>query len=141
MVKLPDAAKAVVESDALAHVVTLNADGSPHVTIAWAGLDGEEIVMATMVNQRKLSNVRRDPRICLSFQTDKSNEMGLREYLVVYGTARLTEGGAADLLQHLAHTYLGPGVKFPPFDDPPPGFVTHVTVDRIGGVGRWTERA
>ena len=40
--------------------------------------------------------------------------MGLTEYLVVYGTARITDGGAAGLLQELAHTYPGPGMRFPP---------------------------
>ena len=40
--------------------------------------------------------------------------MGLTEYLVVYGTARITAGSAAELLQELAYTYLGPGVRFPP---------------------------
>src|SRR5205085_6241842 len=37
-------ARALLESDALAHLVTLNADGSPQVTCIWVGLDGEEIV-------------------------------------------------------------------------------------------------
>ena len=43
----------------------------------------------------------------------------------------------AELLQHLAHTYLGPDVKFPPMDEPPPGVVVHIAVDRLGGVGPW----
>ena len=64
--------------------------------------------------------------------------MGLTEYLVIYGTARITEGGAAELLQRLAHTYLGPDVRFPPMDSPPPGFITHIAVNRISGVGPWT---
>jgi hypothetical protein len=63
--------------------------------------------------------------------------MGLTEYLVVYGTARITEGGAAELLQELAHTYLGPGVRFPPIDNPPPGYITHIKVNRVSGVGPW----
>jgi len=41
------------------------------------------------------------------------------------------------LLQELAHTYLGPDVKFPPMDDPPPGYVLHITPQRFGGVGPW----
>jgi hypothetical protein len=38
----------------------------------------------------------------------------------------------------LAETYLGPGVKFPPFDDPPPGHVIRITAENVGGVGPWT---
>jgi hypothetical protein len=66
--------------------------------------------------------------------------MGLNEYLVVYGTARITEGGAADLLQRLAHTYLGNEVRFPPMDNPPPGYITHISVNRVAGVGPWSEQ-
>jgi hypothetical protein len=28
-------------------------------------------------------------------------------------------------------------VKFPPMDDPPPGHVLRIAVERIGGVGPW----
>lgn len=137
MTSLPDSAKAVLESPALAHLVTLNPDGSPQVTIVWVGLDGDELVAAHLPEHRKVHNIRNDPRVALSIETDKRNAMGLNEYLVIYGTARITEGGAADLLQKLAHTYLGPDVRFPPMDNPPPGFITHISVDRVAGVGPW----
>jgi PPOX class probable F420-dependent enzyme len=100
-------ARELLESDAVAHVVTLDEDGGPHVTAAWVGIDGE-IVFATLPEQRKLRNLRRDPRIALSGPSTKRNEWGLLEYLVVYGTARVTEGGAAEMLQRLACTYIGP---------------------------------
>ena len=135
---IPDSARDVLQSDALAHFTTLGADGAPYVTLAWTGLDGDEIVIGTLADQRKLANIRRDPRVVLSFVTGNRNDFGLDEYLVVYGTARVTEGGAAELLQELAYTYLGPGVKFPPMPNPPPGFVTRITVDKIAGVGPWT---
>jgi hypothetical protein len=63
--------------------------------------------------------------------------MGLVEYIVVHGRARITEGGAAELLQEMARTYMGPDVKFPPVDHPPPGYITHITVESVGGVGPW----
>lgn len=134
---LPDSAKDLLRSATVAHLVTLNRDGSPHVTIAWVGLDGDRIVMGTISDQMKLKNLRRDPRVTLSLQTERTNEWGLLEYLVVYGTAEIVEGGAPELLQELAHTYLGPDVKFPPMPDPPPGYVTRVTVERVAGVGPW----
>ena len=134
---LPDSARVVLDSPALAHLVTLNPDGSPQVTVVWVGLDGEEIVAAHLPEHRKVRNIRNDSRVALSIETDRRNAMGLNEYLVVYGTARITEGGAAELLQQLAHTYLGPEVRFPPMDNPPPGYITHIAVDRVGGVGPW----
>ena len=103
------------------------------------GLEGDEIVFATLPDQRKLRNLRRDPRITISIQTDRVTSYGLHEYLVIYGTARITDGGGPEVLQRLAHTYLGPDVTFPPMPDPPPGFVTTVTVERLGGVGPWSE--
>jgi PPOX class probable F420-dependent enzyme len=136
-IPLPAAARALLESDAVAHVVTLEKDGGPQVTAAWVGLDGDEIVFATLPDQRKLRNLRRNPRIALSIPSTTTNEWGLLEYLVVYGTARVTEGGATEVLQRLAYTYLGPDVVFPPVPDPPPGYVTRITVERLGGVGPW----
>jgi PPOX class probable F420-dependent enzyme len=138
-VRLPDEARLVIESDALAHVTTIDPDGRPQTTLAWVGLEGDEIVFATLPDQRKLRNLRRDPRITISIQTERVTPYGLHEYLVIYGTARVTDGGGPEVLQRLAHTYLGPDVTFPPMPNPPPGFVTRVTVDRLGGVGAWNE--
>ncbi len=137
MTSLPDSARAVLESAGLAHLVTLNPDGSPQVTVVWVGLDGDEIVAAHLPEHRKIRNIRNDSRVALSIETSNRNNIGLTEYLVIYGTARVTEGGAPDLLQDLAHTYLGPDVKFPPMDNPPPGYITHIAVDRVAGVGPW----
>jgi PPOX class probable F420-dependent enzyme len=117
--------------------VTLNPDGSPQVTVVWVGLDGDEIVAAHLPEHRKVRNMRNDSRVALSIETDTRDAMGLTHYLVIYGTARITEGGAAELLQKLAHTYLGPDVRFPTMDNPPPGYITHITVDRVAGVGPW----
>jgi PPOX class probable F420-dependent enzyme len=139
MAGLPEAARELIESGALGHLVTLGADGSPQVTCIWVGLDGDELVSGHLAaSQRKLQNVRRDPRVTLSFEGTRVHPPGMKEYLVVHGRARIEEGGAPELLQRLAHVHLGPDVKFPPMDDPPPGFTMRVTVERVGGVGPWT---
>jgi PPOX class probable F420-dependent enzyme len=136
---LNDAARALIESAALAHLVTVNEDGSPQVTVVWVGLDGDELVCAHLDSrQKKLANMLRDPRVVLSFEADGANPIGMRNYLVVHGRARITEGGAPELLHALAQTYVGPGTVFPPMPDPPPGFVTHITVTRVGGMGPWS---
>jgi PPOX class probable F420-dependent enzyme len=136
-IPLPETARELLESDAVAHVVTIDEDGGPQVTAAWVGIEGDEIVLATLPDQRKLRNLRRDPRIALSVPSTTTNDWGLLEYLTVYGTAQVTEGGAAEILQRLAYTYIGPDVVFPNMPDPPPGFVTRITPQRIGGVGPW----
>ena len=138
---LPDSARRLFELGSLAHLVTLNPDGSPQVSCVWVGLDDDEIVSGHLApDQRKLKNVVRDPRVALSIEGTEIHPPGLKEYLVVHGRARLVEGGAAELLQRLAYVYLGPNVKFPPMEDPPPGNVMHISVDRISGVGPWVER-
>ena len=134
---IPDEARALVESSALAHLVTLEADGRPQMSCVWVGMDGDDIVFASLGPRRKLDNIARDPRVALSIEGTDFNAMGLKQYLVVHGTARIVEGGGPELLQRLAHTYLGADVKFPPMDDPPPGVVVHITPERLGGVGPW----
>jgi PPOX class probable F420-dependent enzyme len=135
---LPDSARELLESDALAHLVTLNRDGSPQVSCVWVGLEGDEIVSGHLrASQQKLRNVARDPRIVLSVEGTAIHPPGLKEYLIVHGRARVEEGGAPELLQRLAYVYLGPGVRFPPMEDPPPGVVLRITPERLGGVGPW----
>jgi PPOX class probable F420-dependent enzyme len=133
---IPTTVSQLIGRGPLAHVVTLNADGSPHVSLAWIGIEDDEVVIGTIPDQVKLHNLRRDPRIAISMVTGQRNAYGLDEYVVLHGRARVTPGGAAELLQRLAHTYLGPDVRFPPMPDPPPGWVIRVSVERITGVGR-----
>ena len=104
----------------------------------WTGVENDEIVVAHLAESQKVRNIRRDNRVTLSVLTGGRNPTGLDEYLVVNGTARITEGGAPELLQKLAERYVGPGVKFPPMDDPPPGFITRITPTSLGGIGPWT---
>lgn len=140
MTALPPSARALLESDALGHLVTLGPDGRPQVTCIWVGVEGEEIVSAHLnPAQQKLRNVAREPRVALSVEGTEISPPGLKQYLVIHGRARVEEGGAPELLQRLAHTYLGPEVTFPPMPDPPPGVRMLISVERIGGVGPWTE--
>jgi PPOX class probable F420-dependent enzyme len=136
-VLIGDEARALVESSALAHLVTIEPDGRPQMSCVWVGMDGDDIVFASLGPRRKLDNIARDPRVALSIEGSEFNAMGLKQYLIVHGTARVEEGGGPELLQRLAHTYLGADVKFPPMDDPPPGVVVRITPERLGGVGPW----
>jgi PPOX class probable F420-dependent enzyme len=129
----------VIESGPLAHLVTLNPDGTPQVTIVWIGIEDDEIVSGHLFRHRKVENVLRDPRVALSLEAPGANAIGMRNYAVIYGRARITEGGAPELLQRLAHTYVEPGVTFPPMPDPPPGYVTRIRVERVTGQGPWTD--
>jgi|SRR5262245_750638 len=136
MAGIPDSVRRLVAEGHLAHLVTVNADGTPQVSVVWMGIDGDELVSAHLNERVKVRNLRRDPRAVVSMESEVTQPNGLQRHLIAYCTARITEGGAAELLQELAHVYLGPDVKFPAIDDPPPGFILF-TIDRVGGVGPW----
>jgi len=136
---LPPSARALIESGRLAHLGTTNADGSPQVSVVWAGIDGDDIVIAHMGSGAKVRNIVRDPRVVISFDSEEANEIGMKHTLIVHGEAMLTPGGAPELLQQLARVYVSPDAVLPPFPDPPPGHVIHVRVTRVGGVGPWVE--
>jgi PPOX class probable F420-dependent enzyme len=133
-------ARDLIESNTLAHMVTLNPNGSPQVTCVWVGLDDGEIVSAHLGRYQKVKNVERDPRVAISIEADEVADNGLLKYLVIRGSARIQEGGGPELLQRLAHTYLGPDVTYPPMPDPPPGYVIRVTPERLAGNGPWSVR-
>jgi PPOX class probable F420-dependent enzyme len=128
----------VLTSGHLAHLTTINPDGSPQVSVVWIGLEGDDIAIGHLMGGRKVTNVARDPRVAITIEANGANPVGMKNYLIVYGTARLVEGGAPELLQRLATVYVGPGVKFPPLDNPPRGHVILITPERFGGVGPWS---
>src|SRR4051794_17277431 len=99
---LSDKARAVIESGALAHFVTINPNGSPQVAIVWTGMeDQQNLVRPPFHNPQKPPHNPHDPRVPNSFETGRTLDNGLDEYLVVEGEARVTEGGAPELLQRL----------------------------------------
>ena len=137
-VTLPAAAvEFITEQAPLGHVVTPDPDGSPHVTVAWFDATPDGLVFGTLFDQRKLANLRRDPRIAVSFESGEHNEVGMVHYVVIDGEATVSEGGAPELLAELATRYVGPDVTFPAMPDPPAGYLTHVTPTRVRGIGPW----
>jgi PPOX class probable F420-dependent enzyme len=139
---IPQSIREVLAKAPLAHLTTLNKDGSPQVTVVWVGIENEEFVIGHLAVHQKVKNIRRDARVALSLLSDKTNAMGLREYVVVYGNARVTDGGAVNLLQRLAPIYLGPGAEYPPpAMQNIPGYITRITPLRFAGIGPWVQKA
>ena len=138
---IPESVRDLIATAPVATLTTLNKDGSPQMTVIWVGIQGDEIVAAHLDLHQKIENIRRDPRVALSLLGPGKNAMGLQEYLVIYGEARVTEGGAVPLLQRLARIYMGPDADFPPAElRDRPGFVTRITPRRFAGVGPWSAR-
>ena len=140
--KIPQSVRNEITKAPLAHLTTLNKDGSPQVTLIWVSVEGEEFVIAHLALHQKIKNVRREPRVALSFIGENTSKQGMREYVVAYGRARITEGGAVPLLQRLAPLYLGPKADFPPASMRNiPGYITRITADRFSGIGPWAEKS
>jgi nitroimidazol reductase NimA-like FMN-containing flavoprotein (pyridoxamine 5'-phosphate oxidase superfamily) len=86
---LPESAKDLIRSGALGHLVTLGASGRPQVTCVWVGVDGDDLLTAHLnPHLRKIENVRRDPRVTISFEGSEIRPPGLTEYVVVHGGRR-----------------------------------------------------
>jgi PPOX class probable F420-dependent enzyme len=139
MIGIPDALRQLIDTGPLAHFVTLNADGSPQLSVIWIGLDGDEIVSAHMTRNQKLRNVERDPRVVVSVEAPRTPGEFLAQHAVLQGRARVVRGGAYQLLRELGRAYVGPDFEFPTDfgTGPDDGWVLRTTVERIGGVGPW----
>jgi PPOX class probable F420-dependent enzyme len=120
----------------MAHLATINADGSPQVTVVWIGLEGDEIVTSHLGWYAKLRNMDRDPRVVISFDAPEKPGEFLRPNAVLKARARIEPSdGAWDLLDRMTKVYMGPDVTFP--GQQKPGYIVRYTIDRIGGVGPW----
>ena len=137
--KLDDNARQLLGSDP-ATLVTINRDGSPQVSLVWmvvqSTADGDdELVIAHLQEHQKGRNIRRDPHVAVTIVSQDRSVLQT-PYLSIKGTARVEEGGAPELLSHTATAILGPGNGFPP-PGSPPGYLTRITIEKVGGVGPW----
>ena len=87
----------------IADLVTLMADGGPHVAPVWYKYDGESYLVLAERTTVKVRNIRRDPRVAISIASRQSPY----SYVLVQGTARLSEPETDDLLYELSFRYLG----------------------------------
>jgi PPOX class probable F420-dependent enzyme len=137
---LPSELRELIEGGPLAHLSTINADGSPQVTVIWIGLDGDEIVSGHMSHHRKLRNIERDPRVVLSFQAPRDHAAVLSPYAVLRGRARVeASDGAWDLLDGFTKVYMSPDDEFPAPKGP--GYIVRYEIERISGVGPWVPKS
>ena len=66
---LSESAKELIRSGALGHLVTIGDRGAPQLTGVWVAVDGDDLLTAHLNPRlRKLENIRRDPRVAVSFQ-------------------------------------------------------------------------
>ena len=140
MTTLPGELRDLIETGPMAHVTTLNADGSPQVSVVWVGLDGDDLVTGHLHRGAKLRNVERDPRAVISVDAPRTPGVILNPYAVLHAHATVEPTDQAwDLLDRLAKVYVSPDTTFPA--PRVPGYVIRYRVERIAGVGPWVASA
>lgn len=139
MVSIPAPAQALLGSDAVAHVWTMNPDGSPQISVVWVIVQGDEVLFGCDGSSRKARNLRQDPQIILSIEDDERNARGFQRHLVIRGQATIEEGPDPALMDRLADKYLGLGRHPLALRDAPTAVVVRVAIDRISGVGPWVD--
>jgi PPOX class probable F420-dependent enzyme len=140
MTTLPAELRDLIATGPMAHVTTLNADGSPQVSVVWVGLEGDDLVTGHLHRGAKLRNVERDPRAVISVDAPRTPGVVLNPYAVLHAHATVEPTDQAwDLLDRLAKVYVSPDTTFPA--PRVPGYVIRYRVERIAGVGPWVASA
>ncbi len=136
MSSLPPELRDLIESGPMAHLSTINADGSPQVSVIWVGLDGDDLVSGHMSRYAKLRNIERDPRVVLSFDAPRAPGVFMNPYAVLRARATVEpRDDTWDLLNRLTKVYVTPDAEFPAPRGP--GYTVRYAVERVGGVGPW----
>ncbi len=87
----------------LAHIATVNLDGSPQVTPVWVDTDGEAVIFNTAKGRVKHQNIERTHQVAVSV-SDPENDYST---VVLKGTATLIDEGADAHIDKMAKKYLG----------------------------------
>jgi PPOX class probable F420-dependent enzyme len=122
----------LLEKKSFGHVVTLNRDGSPQVTMVWVDVRNGKPSFNTNTARQKGRNLARNPRVLMSVQ-DPDNPA---QYALIEGTARVSEAGAVDQINHLARKYTNAD-RYPNFMPGEVRIAVDIDVERIGGRGPW----
>ena len=93
----------LLESDALGHLATVRADGTPHVTPLWVDHDGDVVLVDVRLDRVKAANMRARPAVAISI-VDPRNPY---RYLAITGTVvSWSEDGWQEHMNQLARRYM-----------------------------------
>ena len=136
---LPRELRDLIESGPMAHLSTINADGSPQVSVIWIGLDGDVSSVATWGGTRSCATSSETRGSCCPSMRRGCPAL-LNPYAVLRARAAVQPSDDAwNLLNRLAKVYMSPDAEFPAPKGP--GYVVRYSVKRIGGIGPWAPAA
>lgn len=108
---IPEDVAAILDDKVFVHLATVNPDGSPQTSVIWVTRDGDRVLFGTADGRVKPRNLRRDPRVAMSFTPvdDPYRSITLR------GRVTSIEANGTGLIDRLAQKYMGqerfPGVR------------------------------
>lgn len=82
MPELTSAVRAFLEERRFGVFATIKTDGTPQLTTMWYLLEGDRIMMNTLVGRKKERNLRNDPRIVICIEDEY-------HYVTITGRAEL----------------------------------------------------
>lgn len=105
MAELDHEVRQLLEARNLAHVATLMADGSPHVSPVWIGIEGDRLAIFSAHENLKVRNLRRDGRIAISI----SDERNPYRSAIIRGRVTDELGGeeAIRIMDRMSQRYVG----------------------------------
>ena len=102
--KLPEKVCELIDDKNIAHLATLNKDGSPHVTPVWIDREGDIIIVNTTSTRLKYKNVKNDKRVSLSI-TDYRDPYTWAS--IIGEVAELSDIDAEIHIDKMSQKYLG----------------------------------
>ena len=88
----------------VAHLVTRQPDGRPHMAPVWYLAEGSHALVMAYANAVKMRNIRRNPVVALSIATDQRPY----KYVVLEGTGRITDDNLLQVIERICVQYCGP---------------------------------
>lgn len=82
MIEITDNIRAFLNERRFGVLATINPDGTPQQSTMWFELQGDRIMMNTLVGRKKERNLKRDPRISLCIEDEY-------HYVTITGKAEL----------------------------------------------------
>jgi PPOX class probable F420-dependent enzyme len=100
---IPTALIDLLEGDALGHLATVRANGTPHVTPLWVDHDGDAVLVNVRLDRVKAANMRERPDVAISI-VDTRNPY---RYLAITGrVVTWSEDGWREHMNKLALRYM-----------------------------------